>query len=388
MAPSRPEVATFAGAHHDGSALYVDNQAPALGDRVGVRARIPANCGVRQVYVRFVRDGEPKFVEAVSEGGPLAERWWRAEFALCNPITPYRFLLRLEGGGYRWLNGTGIHGHDVTDDEDFRLVTFPPPPAWARDAVVYQVFIDRFAASGTRRALPPWAVAGDWYNSEVAYQGKLTSAQIFGGDLAGIEARLDYISELGADVIYLTPFFPAPSNHRYDADTFGAVDPLLGGNEALAALTRAAHRRGLRVMGDLTTNHTGSRHEWFQAARADPSAPERGFYYWEPGSPGYACWLGVPHLPKLNYGSAALWGRLFTDADPVTSRWLRPPYELDGWRVDVANMTGRHRADDFNAEVAKAMRSAMAGPGPTPFWSPSMAMTSPPRSGGTAGTAL
>jgi alpha-glucosidase len=354
-------------AHHDGSALYVDNQAPRLGDRVNVRARVPANAGVRQVFVRALVDGEPHFVQAAADEASSAERWWRAEVAVANPVTAYRFLLRLEGGGYRWLNGTGVHRHELTDDEDFRLVTFDPPPSWTTGAVVYQVFLDRFAASGARRALPAWAARGDWYESAVAHEGGRAGSQLFGGDLAGVEAHLDHVQHLGANVIYLTPFFPAPSNHRYDAETFGTVDPLLGGDDALVSLSQAAHKRGLRLLGDLTTNHTGSGHEWFRAAQADPSATEREFYYWQAGQPGYACWLGVPQLPKLNYASTALWERLITGPDAAAARWLKPPYDLDGWRVDVANMTGRHGADDFNAAVAKAMRAAMAAAKPETF---------------------
>ena len=144
----------------------------------------------------------------------------------------------------------------------------------------------------------------------MAYHGKLTPAQVFGGDLTGIESRLDYIADLGANVIYLTPFFPSQSNHRYDATTFDAVDPLLGGDRALASLSAAAHARGIRLLGDLTTNHTGSGHEWFLAAQADHSSPERAFYYWKEEPPGYACWLGHPRLPKLNYSSPVLWDRL------------------------------------------------------------------------------
>jgi alpha-glucosidase len=347
-------------AHHDGSALYVDNQAPGLGDQVNVWARVPANAGARSVYVRVIQDGEPHFVEASVDRRSAGELWWRAQVGVRNPVTPYRFLLRLGDDSYRWLNGTGPHGHDVTDDEDFRLVAFPPPPTWAEGAVVYQIFPDRFAASGAKRAMPSWAVECDWYGTEVAPQGKLTSTQVFGGDLAGIEAHLGYVQDLGADVIYLTPFFPAPSNHRYDAQTFAAVEPLLGGNEALASLSAAVHSRGMRLLGDLTTNHTGSDHEWFKAAQAGPSAPEHGFYYWEEGPPGYACWLGHPRLPKLNYTSPELWQRLINGPGSVTARWLQPPFNLDGWRIDVANMTGRYRADDFNGEIARSMRSAMA----------------------------
>ncbi|HTW05991.1 MAG TPA: glycoside hydrolase family 13 protein [Acidimicrobiales bacterium] len=353
--------------HHDGSGLYVDNPAPALGDRVDVRVRAPANSGVSHVYVRALRDGEPSFHEATVDHRSGTEIWWRATVGLDNPITNYRFLLRLSAGGYRWLNGTGLHRHEVADDEDFRLTSFPPPPAWASGSVVYQIFPDRFASSGAERDWPSWAVPTDWDEGTVVYHGKLTPAQVFGGDLAGVESRLDYVAGLGANVIYLTPFFPSQSNHRYDATTFAAVDPLLGGDGALASLSAAAHSRGIRLLGDLTTNHTGSGHEWFIAAQADPSAPERSFYYWERDPPGYASWLGHPRLPKLNYSSPALWDRLVRGPSSVTARWLSAPYFLDGWRIDVANMTGRYRAEDFNAEIARAMRQTLAEVRPEAF---------------------
>ena len=97
--------------------------------------------------------------------------------------------------------------------------------------------------------------------------GATTPFELYGGDLGGVEARLDHIEDLGADLLYLTPFFPAGSTHRYDATSFDHVDPLLGGDEALASLVRAAHARGMRVIGDLTLNHSGVGHDWFTAQR-------------------------------------------------------------------------------------------------------------------------
>lgn len=354
-------------AHHDGSSLYVDNQAPDLGDEVGVRARVPADAGVSNVYVRFVRDGEPHFIEAKPDGVANGECWWRADVKLRNPLTNYRFLLRREHGAYTWLNGTGAHQQEVADDEDFRLATFAPPPAWAREAVVYEIFPDRFAASGGRSELPGWAVPCDWHSTAVAEHGALAGRQVFGGDLPGIEARLGHVEDLGANVIYLTPFFRATSAHRYDAETFASVDPLLGGDEALASLAGAAHKRGIRLLGDLTTNHSGSNHEWFQAAQKDPSVPERDFYYWTGAPPGYACWYDHPSLPKFNYASRLLWERLVSGPSSVTARWLQAPYSLDGWRIDVANMTGRYGVDDFNLAIARAMRATMAEARPDPL---------------------
>ncbi|MGO7983620.1 alpha-amylase family glycosyl hydrolase, partial [Rhizobium johnstonii] len=81
-------------------------------------------------------------------------------------------------------------------------------------------------------------------------------------------------------LLYLTPIFPGRSNHRYDASSFDIVDPLLGGDAALVRLVQAAHERGIRVIGDLTSNHSGDGHEWFEAALADPDSEEARFYYW------------------------------------------------------------------------------------------------------------
>jgi alpha-glucosidase len=156
-------------------------------------------------------------------------------------------------------------------------------------------------------------------------------------------------------VIYLTPFFPAGSTHRYDATTFRHVDPLLGGDAALSSLADAAHARGMKLVGDITPNHTGDKHEWFQAGLADPSAPERSFYYFDDSIPGgYESWLGHRTLPKLDWRSDELHAR-FAE---VLRRYL--DLGLDGWRVDVANMIGRYRDLDLNRDVAKWVRNEVA----------------------------
>ena len=112
------------------------------------------------------------------------------------------------------------------------------------------------------------------------------------------------------------------------------------------------HERGWRILGDLTTNHTGDTHEWFVAARDVPGAPARSFYYFLPDG-SYECWMGHGTLPKLNHADPALRTAMVDGPDSVVARWLRPPYDLDGWRVDVANMTGRLGAIDVNHEVAR-----------------------------------
>ena len=132
-----------------------------------------------------------------------------------------------------------------------------------------------------------------------------TPFELYGGDLPGIEAHLDHVERLGANVIYLTPVFPASSSHRYDASSFDRVDPLLGGDEALVSLARAAHDRGLRVLGDLTLNHCGAQHEWFVRAQEDPASPERGLFYFDDALPnGYESWLGHPQPAEARLGLA------------------------------------------------------------------------------------
>jgi alpha-glucosidase len=348
--------------HHDGATLHVPWDAARLGERVPVFVRVPRSDGAARVVARLTHDAEPSYAEGHVDRQTGHETWYRCDLELRNPLTNYRFLL--DGGprGYRWLNGTGVHGHDVPDADDFRISTAPPPPEWAQDAIVYQVFPDRFARStaADERPPPPWAHPADW-DDPVVWRGDDVSRQLFGGDLDGIVEHLDHVASLGADALYLTPFFPAESNHRYNASSFDEVDPLLGGDKALARLSEAVHARGWRLLGDLTANHCGDTHEWFRRAMADPAAPERDFFYFDPPeSNGYLGWLGVLTLPKFRHSSAELRRRLLAGPDSVAGRWLRPPYDLDGWRVDVANMTGRHGGDDHNAAVARTLRATLA----------------------------
>lgn len=344
--------------HHDGSELYVGSEAPALGDVVRVRLRVPADAPEGDVLVRVVKDGEPGYAAATPDGRSAGERWYSADVEVHNPVTLYRFVLP-HPDGYRWLNGTGEHARDIQDLHDFRLSIHGGAPRWARSSVVYQIFPDRFARSGTERPVPAWAVPADWDDPVIGGKEPETPLQYYGGDLLGIEQRLDYLADLGAGIVYLTPIFPGESNHRYNATTFDHVDPLLGGDEALASLARAVHRRGMHLIGDFTTNHTGDTHEWFQRAMLDRHSAEHGYYYWREKDPGYVGWYDVPTLPKLNYNGQGLMQRMALGDDSVTAHWMKAPVSLDGWRIDVANMTGRYMADDFALEVARAMRRTM-----------------------------
>lgn len=346
--------------HHDGSVTYVPEQSPSLGSTVPVLVRVPRAVAAQGVWLRSVRDGEPLVAPARVDREDAHAVWWRADLLVSNPTTSYRFLVQEADGRIGWLNGTGLHRRDVSDACDFRVVADPTSPDWPVDSVVYQVFPDRFArsAASAARETPDWAVRCEW-DDEVIHQGPLVSRQWFGGDLPGIVDHLDHVASLSADVVYLTPIWPARSNHRYDAQTFDHVDPVLGGDEALEQLTRAAHDRGMRVLGDLTTNHVGATHEWFTTAQADLAAAESSYFHFHEHPHNYASWLDVPTLPKLDHRDAALQQRFYASPGSVVARWLEPPYALDGWRIDVANMTGRFADVDVAHEVARAVRATM-----------------------------
>lgn len=348
--------------HHDGSALYVSALAPSLGDVVTVRLRVPVGYGpLAAVRTRSNPDHEPEWTEAVRIGPEGAWDWWEAPITVRNPRHGYRWMLQHEDGTVQWLNQTGIHRLETLDAEDFALVAYPAPPAWLADVVMYQVFPDRFArsAQADEHKTPEWAISASWDDPvDPVMPGR--SQQFYGGDLPGVIEKLDHLVDLGVNLLYLTPVFPAASNHRYDASSFDRVDPLLGGDEALVQLVDAAHARGIRVIGDLTSNHSGDRHEWFQAALGHPGAPEEEFYYFtDDGNTDYVSWLGTQTLPKFNWASEELRRRFITGEDSVVAKWLKPPYNTDGWRIDVANMTGRLGDVDLNAEVRQLLRQTM-----------------------------
>lgn len=347
--------------HHDGSPAHVPAggavAAPGLGDRLPVRMQAPRSARVTSVHLRTTPDAEPTYTRARRVGRNAGVDLWEADVEVTNPVTRYRFLC--DGpGGTGWVTQAGWMEHDVPDTWDFALVATAPPPAWVADAVLYQIFPDRFARAGASDDWPEWAQPAGW-GDPVATDPPRSMQQLYGGDLPGIAAHLDHLTGLGITGIYLTPIFAAQENHRYCAVDFDHVDPFLGGDDALAALSAAVHGRGLKLIGDLTLNHSGDGHPWFRAAQADPDSVEARFYHFLRHPDRYASWSGVPSLPKFDHRSPELARRLYSGPDSVAARWLRPPFSLDGWRVDAANMAGRFAAVDCSAQIQAALLATM-----------------------------
>jgi len=266
---------------------------------------------------------------------------------------------------------------------DLDAVTPFETPEWMHGAVTYQIFPERFA-NGDPRNDPPGVVPWGAPPHGLEFQG---------GDLQGITAHLDYLQELGVQVLYLNPIFTSPSTHKYDAVDYYQVDPALGGNEALRALVDELHRRGMRILLDASFNHCHPRFFAFQdvvlRGPASPYAdwftiyeypvvlryrPNRLVKYWkqlisvapddlgipvEPldeddadgpaFEPTYEAWYNVPNMPKLNLSNPAT-RQYFLD---VTTYWLRE-FDIDGWRMDVA----RHIAPDFWQDFRRVAQAA------------------------------
>ena len=345
--------------HHDGSDLYVSNSAPKIGDNVTLKVRVPKGYTFDEAYIRLYEDAEPRTHKLDEKSSSKAERWFEVKIQITNIHTIYRFVFVGENK-YEWLNAKGLFDHDVHSKNDFKIVAIPENPKWINKSVFYQIFPDRFARSGKININPDWAYPRDW-NELPRGRSKYTGQELYGGDLFGIEDKLDYLTDLGINGIYLTPIFPSRSNHRYDATTFDEVDPILGGDKAFKSLISSAKKKKIRILGDLTSNHCGVGHEWIITAKKNKSSKERSFFYWDKSIKwGYVGWFGLESLPKFNYSSKALRKAVYEGKNSIVKKWISPKFGMAGWRIDVGNMTGVQGAENHHVEVMQGIRKAMA----------------------------
>ncbi|OGN93934.1 MAG: alpha-glycosidase [Chloroflexi bacterium RBG_13_48_10] len=353
--------------HHSGSLRYVFPNHAHIGDTVTIRLRAALNAPVKQVFLRTAPDGEQNISPMHPEAHDQAAvcRWWRASIRLTMPVSSYRFLI-LADDRTSWYNASGLHAHNPTDAEDFRILVDYEAPSWLKNSVFYQIFPDRFAdgdpsnnvRDGEYEYAGYPAHAREW-GAPPTSGSRAAMVEFYGGDLAGIISHLDHLKDLGVNALYLNPIFTAFSNHRYDVTDYFSVDPHLGGNPALENLHQALSARGMRYILDIVPNHCGYLHPWFQAAQSDPSASTADYFTFRKHPNEYESWLGVRSLVKLNYRSAALRNVMYAGPNSVFRQWLRPPYSADGWRIDVANMLARQGADQLGMEVGRGIRQAV-----------------------------
>lgn len=275
-------------------------------------------------------------------------------YSVAVPLTDTRFSYIFElicsDGKIRYLSEEGLadtYDHTLGYFSFFQYTSqftcdTMAVPEWIKTAACYQIFPERFAVGKSDKDL-------SYVNTK--WGVKPTPQSYCGGDLMGIREKLPYLVDLGVNVLYMTPVFCSPTNHKYEITDYETVDPAFGGNEALKALITDAHKMGIRVMLDGVFNHCSCRHPFFlDAQKKGRKSSYYDWFFWrEDGS--YLTFGSVRTMPKLNTGNPEVI-RYFTD---VAVMWMRD-YGADGWRLDVS--------DEISHRFLRAFREAVLGQNP------------------------
>ena len=319
-----------------------------------------AFCGCELLVYREFAGAEDVCPLPPAEGGFAGTYTVPGEGELCW----YVFRLTRWDGTLSYLGKNGLQP-DRDGAERWQLTVYEDTgtPDWFGRGVTYQIFPDRFRRTGTPDV--SGMVGRRWLHESWDDQpvfrpdedGQITNRDFFGGSLAGITEKLDYLQSLSVTTLYLNPIFEAASNHRYDTADYRAIDPLLGDEETFRTLCREAHKRGMRVMLDGVFNHTGSRSRYFNAdgfypelgAAQSQDSPYYDWYSFHAWPTDYDAWWGVKTLPAVNEQRPAYRQFIFKGEDSVVRHWLR--CGADGWRLDVAD----ELPGDFIAGIRRAI---------------------------------
>lgn len=320
-----------------------------------------------------------------------------------------------ENGEYQfcYYNRIGVSDH-INNEYAFVIVPGFSTPDWAKGAVMYQIFVDRFFNGDETNDVEdgeyiyigePCTRVKDWDKCP-AFMGV---REFYGGDLQGVLDKLDYLQDLGVEVIYFNPLFVSPSNHKYDIQDYDYIDPhygkivadggevlaegqrenclatkykqrvtakenLVASNQLFIRLVEEMHRRGMKVILDGVFNHCGSFNKWLDreklyegsqdyapGAYVSEDSPYHSFFRFHqnesskwPYNGSYDGWWGHDTLPKLNYEESA---KLENYILNIGKKWVSPPYNADGWRLDVAADLGQ--TPKYNHEFWKKFRRAV-----------------------------
>lgn len=325
------------------------------------------------VYVRSEPDNE-EVLTSMSIIGRQGE-WCRYQAMI--PIeTGYfqiRYLFKLVWADrLHWYSALGLSNAMPENNHQFRYVPEGQVPDWVEQQVFYQIFPDRFA-NGDHRLTPAEGAYDyhqgqktrqrQWGERPLASEGAI---EFFGGDLRGIEQNLPYLQEeLGVTALYLNPVFESRSNHKYDTTDYSRVDPHLGGDEALVSLSATMHQRGMKLVLDAVINHTSVYHPWFQAAMAGDEQARARYVFDDRGD--YASWKGHRSLPVLDFANEDNIDTFITGEDAVVKHWLRTPFTIDGWRMDVIHMLGEGAGAHNNAHYVRMLRKAVKSENPEAY---------------------
>ena len=327
------------------------------------------------------------------------------------------YYFEIYKGERRWFYNERGLTLDLQEDFSFGIVPNFSTPDWAKGAVMYQIYVDRFCNGDPSNDVEsgeyfyinePVKRVEDWDT----YPEPMDVRNFYGGDLKGILDKLDYLQDLGVEVIYMNPIFVSPSNHKYDIQDYDYIDPhftvikedggevlapgdsdnrhatkyikrvvdrenLEASNAFFARFVQEIHRRGMKVILDGVFNHCGSFNKWLDRERFYENVPEyekgayiaadspyRHFFRFNnmhewPYNQFYDGWWGHDTLPKLCYETS---DDLVVYIMKVARKWLRPPYCVDGWRLDVAADLGF--SSEYNHEFWRKFRKAVKAVNP------------------------
>lgn len=390
----------------DGTGDYCIPAEPMPGDEVLLKFRT-ARCNVDCVYV--ICAGERREMQ-VEESDAVFDYHAVRIPPLKEESLEYYFEIH-SGNVVCYYNRIGVQ-MEINPDYNFKITPGFKTPDWAKGAVFYQIYVDRFCNGD-----PDNDVLDNEYFYIGAHSKQVTDwdkypdamdvRSFYGGDLQGVMNKLDYLQDLGIEVIYMNPIFVSPSNHKYDTQDYDYVDPHIGkivrdggecladddktnkhaaryinrvcnkenleaSNELFRCLVEEVHRRGMRIILDGVFNHCGSFNKWLDrellyenregfepGAYVAADSPYRSFFrfYNEgewPYNGSYDGWWGHDTLPKLNYeGSEELYRYILH----VGRKWVSPPYNVDGWRLDVAADLGH--SEEFNHKFWRDFRKTV-----------------------------
>ena len=332
---------------------------------------------------------------------------------------PFRYCFEVQSGTEKYYYGRCGISREILEYYNFVVVPGFSTPDWAKGAVMYQIFTDRFYNGDKSNDVETneYYYIGD-YSQRVTnwdkYPANMGVREFYGGDLQGVMDKLDYLQDLGVEVVYFNPLFVSPSNHKYDIQDYDYIDPHYGkivddggealpngvtdnsqatkykkrttglknleaSNELFIKLVEELHRRGMKVILDGVFNHCGSFNKWMDRERIyegeedyDPGAyvsadsPYRSYFRFFKEGPenwpyngNYDGWWGHDTLPKLNYEDSV---KLENYILYIGRKWVSPPYNVDGWRLDVAADLGR--SNEYNHEFWQKFRRAVKDANP------------------------
>ena len=332
---------------------------------------------------------------------------------------PFRYCFEVQSGTEKYYYGRCGISREILEYYNFVVVPGFSTPDWAKGAVMYQIFTDRFYNGDKSNDVETneYYYIGD-YSRRVTnwdkYPANMGVREFYGGDLQGVMDKLDYLQELGVEVVYFNPLFVSPSNHKYDIQDYDYIDPHYGkivddggevlpngvtdnsqatkykkrttglknleaSNELFIKLVEELHRRGMKVILDGVFNHCGSFNKWMDRERIyegeedyEPGAyvsadsPYRSYFRFFKEGPenwpyngNYDGWWGHDTLPKLNYEDSV---KLENYILYIGRKWVSPPYNVDGWRLDVAADLGRN--NEYNHEFWQKFRRAVKDANP------------------------